>query len=127
LGLSIHIILPQNAYASIEAHEEGHRKIYENFYKLGQAVIQRAIESMIDGEMISYASNFESAKSQVLAQAKNTVRFEYVRRIEMISKQANVHYDELASHDGNNFNPDAAVKTLTEEYEQKVWTPSESR
>jgi hypothetical protein len=127
LGLSIHIILPKNAYASIKAHEEGHRKIYENFYKLGQAVVQHAVESMIDGEMISHASNFESAKSEVLAKAQSAVRFEYLRRIEIISKQANVHYDELASHDGNNFNPDDAVKTLTEEYEQKVWTPSEGR
>lgn len=123
LGLSNHITLPENPYDNIRAHEEGHRKIYENFYKLGQPVVQQAVESIMNGELTSYGPDFESAKANALSEARTIVQMEYNKRIELIAKQANIRYDEMASHDGRFFNPDDAVKKLTDEYEQKIWVP----
>ena len=41
LGLSCQFTLPQTPYDQVKIHEEGHRKIYEYFYRLGPLVAKR--------------------------------------------------------------------------------------
>jgi hypothetical protein len=118
LGLVIIITLPNGEAGKLKDHEKGHRKIDEYFYSIGPQAAQRASETLTDNELLSYESNSESAKMDVIGKTRfNNLESEYLKQTQGLCEQANKYYDELTDHGRNNMDSDQAAQTAIRRYE----------
>jgi hypothetical protein len=116
LGMSCQITLPESPYEFITLHEEGRRKVYEYFYRLGPQVANRIGESVIGEEFTSRESDFDSAKARALGEAAAQVESQYLARLNSVAKEANLYYEQLTDYGGNNFDRNQAYQEAVEKF-----------
>jgi len=110
LGLSFTITMPDHPSEKSRIHEEGHRKIYEYFYRFAPNAARRAGESVIGMKFYSNATDIETAKAQALLQMEKAVETSYLAQIDQPARGANRYYDQLTDHARNNVDSDQAVQ-----------------
>ena len=120
LGLSCHIIEPMHPYEFVSRHEEGHRKICEYFYRSGPEVAQVIGDAMIGKQFESSAIDVDAARAQILAEAQNLVRTEYMLRLYAPAMEANRYYDQLNDPEGKHMDVDEAVQETIVRYGGKI-------
>lgn len=120
LGLSTHITEPQHPYDFLSRHEEGHRKIYEYYYRFGPEVAKRIGESTIGREFSPSTKDFETAKAEILPAAEAMVERQYLFRIDSIARVANQYYDQLADPSRTHVDVDQAVQQAIAKYGKPI-------
>jgi hypothetical protein len=116
LEMSCHIYLPESPYEFITIHEEGHRKIYEYFYRLGPKLADRIGESMIGKEYTSSEATFEYAKARALGEAEKQVQIQYLPRLESVAWAADNYYGELTDYGANNMDRNQAYQEAVDKF-----------
>jgi hypothetical protein len=116
LGLCCHITLPESPYDSVKIQQEGHRKVFEYFYRLGPQMANRIGESMIGKEFTSGESGFERAKATALRDAEAQVEIQYVTRLDTVARKANRFYDDLTDRGLNNIDRDQAYQEAVDKF-----------
>lgn len=120
IGLPVTIILPLNPTAKTRAHEEGHRKISEHYYALGERAAQHAGETVVARGYVSYAQDLDAAEQEVIEWARRAVRAEYWRYTWVPSGKANRYYDQITDHGANDMDSDRAVEQAIKKFPVQV-------
>jgi hypothetical protein len=120
IGFATVITLPNGDVGKLKKHEEGHKKVDDYFYSLGQQIAQRAGEFVTDKEINVSPKDIESAKQNVLAETKLEFKAEYWKNTKVPCEQANKYYDELTDHGRNNIDSDEAAQQAIKRYELQL-------
>jgi hypothetical protein len=116
LGLSCDITLPATPFDAVRIQQEGHRKVYEYFYRLGPQVANRIGESMIGKEFTLGEAGFDRAKANALRLAEAEVEIQYALRLDTVAGQANRYYDDLTDRGLNNLDRDQAYQEAIDKF-----------
>ena len=116
LGLSCHFTLPSTPYDQVRIHEEGHRKIYESFYRLGPGVAKHIGETMIGKEYTASESNFEMVKASALRKAGAEVETQYLSHVDEVAKQASHYYNEITKRGLDNIDRGQAAQQAIDKF-----------
>ncbi|MEJ0089168.1 MAG: hypothetical protein WDM80_05375 [Limisphaerales bacterium] len=120
LGLSCQFNLPVNPYDQVRIHEEGHRKIYESFYRLGPGVAKRIAEAMIGKDYTASESNYEQVKASALRKASAQIEAQYISQIDDVAKQASHYYNEITERGLNNIDRSQAAQQAVDKFAMQL-------
>lgn len=116
LGLSVHIIEPEHPYDFLSRHEEGHRKLYEHFYRFAPQIAGNIGKTMIGREFNSAEADVEAAKAKAQRTAENLFRMQYLANIEPVAREANQYYDQLTDPGRGHVDVDKAIQEAIAKY-----------
>jgi hypothetical protein len=124
LDMNCRYIEPVNPYDIVRQHEDGRRKIYEYFYRLGPQVAQAIGVSLIGREFTAREATYESEKKRALAEAEVEIVTEYMLRISAASRKANQEYAQLTDHGRNNVDRNQAAQEACDKFAKDFLNPA---
>lgn len=120
IGLPMTLTLPVGATQKLKEHEEGHRHINEYFYSFGRKAAERAIQVALTNQIKSDVKDSDLAESNFVSRVKMLVEYEYWTYTRFPSRPANVYYDELTDHGGNNVDSAEAAEKAIQRYAVQI-------
>ncbi len=124
LDMICHYIEPVNPYDIVRQHEDGRRKIYEYFYRLGPQVAQAIGVSLIGREFTAREATYESDKQRALAEAEMAIVTEYMLRISAATRQAEQEYTRLTDQGRNNVDRNQAAQAACDKFAKDFLNPA---
>jgi hypothetical protein len=97
-NLAITIWLPRNAAAAIKAHEEGHRKISESFYKDAEKIARSAASGCIGKSLSGRGRTTDSAANAAISQVTSQINGKYMAATQLPAAKVNEAFDEITDH-----------------------------
>jgi hypothetical protein len=107
--LTINIFTIAGAPAKLRAHEEGHRRINEHFYRDAASAVQTAAEPLVGRSFEGFGADPRVAEQRAMRRVQAALEAVYTDRTRMRSTVANQRYDELTEHGTNGLEEAAAV------------------
>jgi hypothetical protein len=112
--LAITVWLPTNATAQLKAHEEGHRKIAESFYKNAEEVARAAAGDYVGKSLAGRGKTTEAAANAAINQAISNINGKYMAATQIPSAKVNDAFDQITNHGRKNIPVDKAIETAME-------------
>lgn len=116
LTLPITMWLPAQASTKLVAHEEGHVKLCEDYYKYAEQLAENAAHKVIGKIYHGSASTKELAQDTALREAAEDICSQYRRQTVDIVNSISKLYDDLSAHGTNRLSPDEALNKATNKY-----------
>jgi hypothetical protein len=113
--LEITIWLPQGGATKLTAHEDGHRRIDEQFYAGAEKVARELSERMLTREFKGTAGVCDEAVQAAIQKAGNELCGQYMDAVQRPAARAQEIYDELTDHGRNKLGEDAAIRQAVEQ------------
>ncbi len=124
LDMTCRYIEPVNPYDIVRQNEDGRRKIYEYFYRLGPQVAQAIGTSLIGREFTAREATFETDKKHALAETEWEIVTEYMLRISAATRKAEQEYAQLTAHGTNNVDRNQAAQAACDKFAKDFLNPA---
>jgi hypothetical protein len=124
LDMTCRYIEPVNPYDVIRQYDDGRRKIYEYFYRLGPQVAQAIGVSLIGREFTAREATYESDKKRALAETEMEIVTEYMLRISDATRKAEQEYAQLTAHGTNNEDRNQAAQEACDKFAKDFLNPA---
>jgi len=115
---------PLNPYDSVRQHEDGRRKIYEYFYRLGPQVAQAIGVSLLGREFTAREATYEADKKRALAETEMEIVTEYMLRISAATRKAEQEYTRLTDHGANSVDRNQAAQAACDKFAKDFLNPA---
>jgi hypothetical protein len=122
LSLAVTLWLPHNAPRELVAHEQGHRRISEMFYKDAERIARAVAENYIGRTITGQGANPKAAREAALNKAINDLNMAYMSSTQVPSVRTNTLFDDITQHGRNTkITVDQAIRQAMQRYadEQK--------
>jgi hypothetical protein len=124
LDMTCRYIEPVNPYDIVRQYDDGRRKIYEYFYRLGPQVAQAIGVSLIGREFTAREATYESEKKRALAETEMEIVTEYILRISATTRNAEQEYSQLTAHGANNVDRNQAAQEACDKFARDFLNPA---
>jgi hypothetical protein len=124
LDMTCRYIEPVNPYDFVRQHEDGRRKIYEYFYRLGPQVAQAIGISLLGREFTASEAAYESEKKRALVEAEMEIITDYMLRISDATRKAEQEYTQLTDHGRNNVDRNQAAQAACDKFAKGFLNPA---
>jgi hypothetical protein len=108
-GLAITIWLPRGAADKLRAHEEGHQRISERFYRDAKAIAQRLARPRIGQTLTGQGADVHQAAQAAMSQSMDKLNGDWMKQISLAAQAVQERYDTLTDHGRNDLDEDQAI------------------
>jgi hypothetical protein len=123
LDMTCRYIEPVNPYDLVRQYDDGRRKIYDYFYRLGPQVAQTIGVSLIGREFTAREATYETDKKHALAEVEVEIVTEYMLRISAATRKAEQEYSQLTDHGRNNVDRNQAAQAACDKFAKDFLNP----
>ena len=120
LALNVTIWLPNKAAAHLVAHEQGHRRISEIFYKDGEKIMRSLAERYIGRTMRVEGRTVQAANEAAMNKVINELNGAYMGATQIPGARVNEIFDKITSHGRKGgMSVDAGIGKAFEQYREE--------
>lgn len=118
-SLSIVEFLPPNAPAQLKAHENGHRRIAETFYKDAEPIAQKIGQKYVGGAYDGHGADFAAAKQDAVNRLSAEITKAYMESTRIPAMRVNDLFDQITDHGRKRIAVDEATRQAMEKYREE--------
>lgn len=110
LRMRVTIWLPTNSNPKLQNHEEGHRKLAEEFYRDAEPIARKYAEALMGQIITGTGPTADAAADSALKTAAEALGGRYLAQTDLPCGKAQDYYDEITAHGTNAVKEDTAIE-----------------